>query len=313
MTPPPSVSIIIPSKNAAHFLECSLSALKLSDYPADKLEIIVVDNGSTDTSPAIASQYGAKVLTDIKATIAGLRNIGAEAANGEVLIFLDADCLLAPDWIGIAVSHLADPQIGMAGSIINLLPENCSWVAKIWALHLSRNLDSKTPRWLGSRAIAVKREAFIAANSFNAKLVTCEDVAFGHELSKKYRIANDPRLAPVHLGEPVSLWAFFRKEIWHGKNSIATSLRYLSHPKELIGIALPIYFAASLAAILAGAVIWLTGYGTWALLWGLAAFFIPVLALSVDTCNKTGSWGSLPQLVIVYSTYLIARVLALFQ
>ncbi len=86
------VSVVIPVYNAASSLHQCLESLNVSTVPP--LECIVVDDGSTDESPKIAAQHGAKVLsTGGRLGPARARNIGAEAASGEIVFFLDADVL----------------------------------------------------------------------------------------------------------------------------------------------------------------------------------------------------------------------------
>lgn len=89
---PGSVSVIVPAFNEALFIKNTLLSIKqaTTDYGA-LLEIIVVDNNSTDATARIARKNGARVVFEAKNQIARARNAGAATARGEYLVFLDAD------------------------------------------------------------------------------------------------------------------------------------------------------------------------------------------------------------------------------
>ena len=88
-------SVIIPAYNEEEYLPATLAALKdaanETNLPA---EIIVVDNESADKTAQIAKNFGAKIVSEREHNIAKVRNAGAKTANGDVLIFIDADTLV---------------------------------------------------------------------------------------------------------------------------------------------------------------------------------------------------------------------------
>ena len=93
-----NLSVVIPVKNDPIGLEACLQSIEISAVEAVGYEVLVVDNGSTDNTIAVAERYGATVLQDPHATVAALRNLGAEKSTGDVLAFLDADCTIDPGW-----------------------------------------------------------------------------------------------------------------------------------------------------------------------------------------------------------------------
>jgi len=110
----PIVSIIIANYNYGHFLaEAIESALAQTWQP---LEVIVIDDGSTDDSLALAGRYPLTVLSQPNQGVSAARNNGAARAAGEYLFFLDADDILLPDAIERLVMELerAGPQAGFA-------------------------------------------------------------------------------------------------------------------------------------------------------------------------------------------------------
>ncbi|HSS80518.1 MAG TPA: glycosyltransferase family 2 protein [Gaiellaceae bacterium] len=90
-------SVVIPARDAARTLGSVLTAL--AEQQASPTEVIVVDDGSTDETAAIAADHGARVLSTGGGRFAGgARNAGWDAARGDVVVFLDADVVPAPGW-----------------------------------------------------------------------------------------------------------------------------------------------------------------------------------------------------------------------
>src|SRR5438046_8877508 len=88
----PMISFIVPAYNEEHELSYTLAAIRETGSGATQpYEIIVVDDASTDATPKIASDAGAKVIAIDRSQIAAARNAGARAAQGEYLFFIDAD------------------------------------------------------------------------------------------------------------------------------------------------------------------------------------------------------------------------------
>jgi glycosyltransferase involved in cell wall biosynthesis len=102
----PLVSVVIPAYNATTFLAKTLDSVLVQTYP--NLEIIVVDDGSTDSTPHLLDSYGDRicVLRQANAGQAAARNYGAREAHGELLAFLDSDDLWDPDKIADQVGLL---------------------------------------------------------------------------------------------------------------------------------------------------------------------------------------------------------------
>ena len=107
MSDKPLVSVIIPNYNYAKTLRLTLGSVRAQTYPA--LEVIVVDDGSTDDSIAVAESFGVTVLrTPSNGGCASARNLGVRHSSGEILFFLDSDVALAPTAFGVElVSQLA--------------------------------------------------------------------------------------------------------------------------------------------------------------------------------------------------------------
>ncbi len=109
----PSVSIIIPTYNSSRSLNECLSSIKTQDYPSDRVEIIIVDAGSTDTTLEIASKMGAsKILPNPLKTGEAGKAVGINAASGEIIALIDSDNILdGNDWLGKMTLPFENPSI----------------------------------------------------------------------------------------------------------------------------------------------------------------------------------------------------------
>jgi len=116
------VSVIIPFHDGLDDLRKCLRALGEQTYPADKVEIIAVDNGSAeDTGPVRASHPGVRWLTEPRAGSYVARNAGLLQARGEIVAFTDADCAPSPDWLREAVAALEGAPATIVGGRIDYL------------------------------------------------------------------------------------------------------------------------------------------------------------------------------------------------
>lgn len=119
----PTVSVIIPAYNDAARLRLCLAALQAQDYPADRFEVVVTDNASTeDLRPALPDDPRFRMIYEGKKGSYAARNAALGVVTGEVYAFTDADCLPHPDWLSSGVRALTTPPAPDAvGGAINLV------------------------------------------------------------------------------------------------------------------------------------------------------------------------------------------------
>jgi GT2 family glycosyltransferase len=118
----PSVSVIILNWNGKRHLERCLPSLRNTNYPSEKIELIVVDNKSSDGSKAFVRNFFPEIIfleLDKNYGFTGGNNRGAEVAHGELLVFLNNDTLVDDNWL-VELVKVAnnDKQIGICGSKI---------------------------------------------------------------------------------------------------------------------------------------------------------------------------------------------------
>jgi len=195
------ISVVIPAYNEEKYLGRCLWALSNQNYPRSLYEVIVVDNGSTDSTAGIARSYGARVIQEGRKGIARARQRGAQAARGEIIAFTDADTAVPPHWLARIVAHFAaDPSLGGVygpvyfsdgrphEKIIMKYPVT-------WMLALSNRV--RRTCCAGSN-FAVRKDAFWKIggfNGFDGTGLMGEDVYLSLRLSRVTKIIFDPELA----------------------------------------------------------------------------------------------------------------------
>ena len=247
----PFLSIIITAKNEEELIETCLKSLIISLSTWGGLyEIFLVDNGSTDSTVDIAISQGCKVLEAPGARISRLRNLGAEKAKGDILVFLDADCLVAPEWATLCLQKFDDQQIAVVGT--RAIPDlnKATWVEKSWhSLFTGASSRKSYASWVGTSNLFIRRDVFIAVGGFDETLITAEDVNLCYRVAEEgYLIFLDNSVDTIHLRESKTLAELFRREYWRGKNSLTSYIINGCPKKELLSIAVP---AVNLIALLA--------------------------------------------------------------
>ena len=200
----PSVSVIIPAYNATGTLERCLSAIRASTVPAH--EIIVVDDGSTDSSAELARSFGARVFEGIgHRGPAAARNFGARMATGDILLFLDSDVCVHADTIErLATRFEREPSIdGVIGSYDSepAAPNFLSQYKNLQHCFVHQNGRRRASTfWTGCGA--VRREFFLSTDGFDTdwKRPSIEDIEFGSRVIRAgAQICLDPAVQVTHL------------------------------------------------------------------------------------------------------------------
>jgi GT2 family glycosyltransferase len=244
----PLVSFVIPVRNDVLRLQRCLTSIVKNDYPRELIELIVVDNDSTDGSAAAARSYGAITIKSPGDSVAAHRNRGARAAIGSVIAFADSDHEIDRNWIDSAVDVLCDPNVAATGSPYLTQPSP-NWVQRQYDGMRARPVRREEVSWLGSGNIAVKRAAFERVGGFDESLTACEDVDFCNRLRLAgYQVVADPNLRSIHFGDPKTLKALFFGELWRGRDNLRVTFAGPRTFRHLRSALVPIADLACLAA-----------------------------------------------------------------
>ena len=201
----PRASVIVAVRDGAATLDACLDSLLGLDYPADRLELLCVDNGSRDATPRLLAARGARlhILHEPQRGPAAARNRGLRHATGEVVALTDADCAVDPSWLRRLIEPLADPAVGAAGGRI-LSRRPCNRIEAFGErIHdHARAIGHFNPPYVITMNWAARRAVLDAVGGFDATLLRCSDVEYSFRLlSAGYRLAYAPEAIVYHQNE----------------------------------------------------------------------------------------------------------------
>lgn len=181
----PFVSVIIPVKNDPERLKVCLDMIERQTYPADRFEVIVVDNNSDESiEPIVACYPHARALTESTPGPAAARNRGIDAATGTVLAFTDADCLPVEAWLTKGVESIQSlPNAGLIAGQIAYSFQDADRLNGVEYYEKLRGFDQESAaRWGNFSATAnmfAHKSVFERVGGFDIDLMTAEDLEWG--------------------------------------------------------------------------------------------------------------------------------------
>lgn len=188
-TMPPKITVVIPVLNEENLLPDtlqSLSAQTFNDY-----ELVVVDNGSADSTAQIARQYGCRVINEERKGVCFARQRGFEEAQGEIIASTDADTVVPADWLELIVRSFENKpeQVAIYGDVLFRERKGLGqWFAEAFFSYFLRlNHLLGRPHFCGSN-FAVRREVFHHAGGFkngDRFYAVSEDVQLSLKLKTK--------------------------------------------------------------------------------------------------------------------------------
>ncbi|WP_421655573.1 glycosyltransferase family 2 protein [Leptothermofonsia sp. ETS-13] len=229
MTQQPFFSIIIPTYNRPDRLKSCLQALTRLDYPRDRFEVVIVDDGSKTPLDRVIAPYQASLnITLIRQTNAGpanARNTGANYAKGQYLAFTDDDCAPAPDWLtNMAACFARAPEALIGGYTINALSNNLYSTASqilIDYIYSYYNTKSHQSGFFASNNFAMPAERFRTLGGFDTRfpLAAGEDREFCDRwLHHGYPMIYAPKVQIYH-SHHLTLKTFWRQHFNYGRGA----------------------------------------------------------------------------------------------
>jgi glycosyltransferase involved in cell wall biosynthesis len=211
----PLVSVIVPTRNSELTIDKCIESIVSQTY--EPIQIIVVDNFSTDSTREIAQRLGA-VVVQSRGERSKARNLGAKMARGSYLYFVDADCKLDPQ----AISDCVDAINHADGVLTDNQDVNRRFlVSRLVASR--RFILSKDPLNIAIRF--VRKRAFETVGGFDEDLYVGEDLDFQRRfLMKRLRLAPAPyRAKEWHLGSPVDMKGLLYRSLYYAPNYLKYS------------------------------------------------------------------------------------------
>jgi len=259
----PFFSVVIPVLDGGPSFRLCLSALRDSTFT--DWELIVVDDGSEDGSDRVARDFTDRVLsTDGRRGPAAARNLGARHAEGEFLFFVDADCSLHRDALGIAARELrSDPGVDALFGSYDDRPTGVGVVSRFKNLqhhqvHQSAEEEAET-FWAGCGAF--RRSRFLELGGFDAERFgrpSIEDIELGYRLRAdggRIRLAKDVQVTHHKIWTLATLvrtdlldrgvpWVVLLSENRGSKSAL--NLSWSGRLSLVLGLVLPATLACSL-------------------------------------------------------------------
>lgn len=310
------VSFVIPALNEERYIGRCLQSIRSLEMPqgVDGIEIVVVDNCSTDQTVEISRTAGAVIEEVPPGRPSIARNTGARRASGDWLAFVDADCELPKNWLTICGSQLlGDVQVVAAAGVLQGPLANATWVERAWydIGHRAADKSVRSVRWLPTFNLLVRRSAFVAVRGFDESLATCEDCDLGYRLANLGKLMVDPRTQVTHSGESQSLGQLFRREAWRTRGNVRLALMRPFDGRNWLSLLFPPGALVGMLAATCGlATALVVGWNVWPWVVAIVAI-LGAIALLVFRKSMTAHPVLLMKQLLVFAAYLGGRTAGL--
>ena len=199
----PLISIIIPNHNGSRTIGQCLQSIISSAF--NDIEIIVVDDCSSDRSVEIIGTFPVQLIRlDRHSGASAARNAGADNSTGQVLFFIDADCLLQQDTLGHVRASVAKHGPGtVIGGTYTLVPQDLGFFSLFQSLFVNyfETKRPDVPDYIAAHALVIYADAFKSSGGFPGNfLPIIEDVEFSHRLRRTgLRLVMEPAIQVQHI------------------------------------------------------------------------------------------------------------------
>ncbi|MBU4274266.1 glycosyltransferase [Patescibacteria group bacterium] len=228
----PLVSVIIPTKNSLKTIEECLISIKEQSYK--NIEIIVVDNNSTDNTKEIARKFTDKVFNHGPERSAQV-NYGVEQSIGIFVYKVDSDFILEAKVVEQCIEQVKN---GFTAIVVHNTPDvRVSWIARIRKFEVDMYKYNITH----SSARFVKKDVYKKIGGFNKKITAGEDYDFQNKLNRAGVRTGFIDAEALHLGEPTKFWLHMLKYFQYGKDFINYQQENKEESKKQIGFGRHIY------------------------------------------------------------------------
>ena len=148
--------------------------------------------------------------------VGAVRNLGARLSNSEILVFLDADCIVDEGWISRGVKLLETDRSLVCGGSCRVR-QDANWLENLWLLENPEY--PKIQQDLLGGCIFIPSELFHSVGGFDEEMTSGEDSDLSERLRKSGHIVRIvPELSVIHLGNPSNFYSFIKRQIWHSEN-----------------------------------------------------------------------------------------------
>ncbi len=202
------ITVGVAAYNAATVIPKLLDSLLAQDFPWDRMEIVVADNGSIDNTTDVVRRYMSRgpvrlVQAAHRRGPSVARNAVVAAARGEIIAFIDSDCIAHTEWLAEIEAGFADPTVGcVAGSILAAEPKTAveRYYARRGILSQEHVLSHSFLPYAQTANAAFRKEVFDRIGLFDEELITAEDsdVLWRMQLETGFRLCYRPEAVAWH-------------------------------------------------------------------------------------------------------------------
>jgi cellulose synthase/poly-beta-1,6-N-acetylglucosamine synthase-like glycosyltransferase len=208
--------VIVPVRDGEPTIADCLDAILATDYPPDRREILVVDNGSSDGTAALIQARPVRYLREPKRGVSNARNRGIAESRGEILAFVDADCLVEPQWLAELVRPFENSEVGAVGGDLKHTPPTTA--AERQAARLLGNWQrfafTSNPAYPITANAAYRRDVLERIGGFDPHMPRAQDVELGLRFQERSgrRLAYAENATARHRNRATQL-GFFRQQL----------------------------------------------------------------------------------------------------
>lgn len=295
----PLVSVIVPCRNEVRFIGGCLDSILAADYPADRLEVIVVDGMSTDGTRDLLAQRAAvhpnlRIVDNPRGITPAALNIAVRAARGDLVMRADAHAAYPRDYVAGLVRALARSDADIVGGVLETVPARETPVARAIAAAMSSpfgvgnsrfRIGTAVPRYVDHIAFfCCRRELFARVGSFDEELVRSQDGEFSFRVIKSGgKILLDPSVSARYFARE-SVRAVGRMFYQYGffKTLTARKIGRVMTVRQLV----PALFMLVLVQLAALSMVWRGAAVLLAAL--LGAYALVLLAAAASVARRHG-------------------------
>jgi glycosyltransferase involved in cell wall biosynthesis len=178
----PFVSVVVPVRNGAAYIGDCIASLLRTDYPAERRELLIVDNASRDGTARSIKRFPVQYLWEGRRGPAAARNRGVTASRGEIVAFTDADCVVTTGWLRDLVRGFDDDAVaGVAGAIMSYPPETPAqrYMARRKHCWQAPAVHSRSLPYAATANAAFRRTTFDQIGLFDPRFTRAQDKDFG--------------------------------------------------------------------------------------------------------------------------------------
>ena len=199
------ISVVTPTRNGAGTIGRCLRAALASDYR--RFEVVVADDASEDGSVEIARSFPCRLVRLPRhGGVSRARNAGARAALGELLLFIDSDCLLSPEALAVANASFGERRDRVLGGTYTPVPHDRDFFSAFQSAFIHHFETKRSePDYVAAHAMVIdaglfRRSGGFVEGSFIGVAASVEDVELSHRLRRQgCRLAMDPALLVTHV------------------------------------------------------------------------------------------------------------------